>query len=60
MTIYAVRVCDKFANKFGYEDEIVEFCATKEVAHKVLEEQKEEYAEFDNELYIEEIHVREE
>lgn len=60
MTIYAVRVCDKFANKFGYEDEVVEFCATKEVARKVIEEQKEEYEEFDNELYIEEIFVREE
>lgn len=60
MTIYAVRVCDKFANKFGYEDEVVEFCATEEVAHKVIEEQKEDYGEFDNELYIEEIFVREE
>ena len=60
MTIYAVRVCDKFANKFGYEDVVVEFCATEEVARKVIKEQKEEYEEFDNELYIEEIFVREE
>ena len=59
MKIYAVRVHNEYDAKFGYEDEIVEFCATKEVARKVLEEQKEEYGEFDNELYIEEIFVRE-
>lgn len=58
MKIYAVRVtCD---DAFGYDDEIVEFCATKEVAKKVIEEQKEDYGEFGNELYIEEIYVREE
>ena len=58
MKIYLVRV-DTKEGCFGYEDEIVEYCATKEVAKKVIEEQKEDYAEFGNTLYIEEIEVRE-
>lgn len=59
MKIYAVRVHNEYDAKFGYDDEIVEFYTTKELALKVLEEIKEDYDE-GNELYVEEIIVREE
>jgi hypothetical protein len=57
MKIYAVKVESKTG--FGYEDEVIEFCTTEEIAKKVIEEEKECFAEFNNELYIEEIYVRE-
>lgn len=60
MKIYAVKLHNPFDAKFGYEDETIDFCATKELALKVLEEVKEDYEEFeDNKLYVEEIFVRE-
>lgn len=61
MKVYAIKVHNKEDAEFGYEDETVDFYATKELALKILEEIREDYEEFEgNELYIEEIHVREE
>lgn len=59
MKIYAVKVYNVYED-FNYEHEAIDFCATKEVAFKVLEERKKDYEEFEGiKLYVEEISVRE-